>query len=140
MHKISLLLLALTVSNSVFSQNEGRSSSSIYLQPSDKADVIIPFSLTAEGHRFAPTWGLDQAWINEQNLKKGVNHMGKENVGIGRTAYRFTKALVNDSVLAPDVISVLRQRSNIFNSISATLPLVFTADQEAGTNEYYVTN
>ena len=70
-----------------------------------KADVTIPFDLSQTGHRFNPTWGLDQAWISEQNLRKGVNHMGKENVGIGRSAYRFTKPLINDSALASDIIS-----------------------------------
>ena len=57
------------------------------------------FSISGEGVRYAPTWGLDLAWINEQNLRKGVRHMGKENVGIGRTAFRSTEALVNDTNL-----------------------------------------
>lgn len=104
----------------------------------EKADVTIAFDLSQTGVRFSPTWGLDLAWINEQNLMKGVNHMGKENVGIGRSAFRFTKALINDSALASNIIDTLRIRSNLFNKISPTLPLVLTADQEGGTNVYYV--
>jgi hypothetical protein len=106
----------------------------------DKADVTLTFDLSRSGVRYEPTWGLDQAWISEQNLRKGMNHMGKENVGIGRTAFRFTKALLNDSALASELTSVLRQRSNMFNIVSPTLPLVFTADQEAGADEYFVKN
>jgi len=119
---------------------EQRASSSLYLQALKKADVNIPFALSAEGKRFEPTWGVDLAWISEQNIMKGVNHMGKENVGIGRIAFRFTDPLVNDSALSSGMISVLRQRCNLFNKIDKQLPLTLTADQEAGTNEYYVKN
>ena len=129
---------------------EKRSSSSLYLSAYKKADVSIPFAISAEGKRFSPTWGLDLAWISEQNIKKGINHMGKENVGIGRSAFRYTKELTNDSVLSNDDIKVLRQRSTIFNQVSTTLPIVLTADQEAvspnektgvtGPPEYFVKN
>ena len=106
----------------------------------EKADVTIAFDLSQTGHRFNPTWGLDQAWISEQNLRKGINHMGKENIGIGRSAYRFTYPLVNDSALAANVITKLKERSNIFNIVDKELPIVFTADQEAGTCDYFVVN
>ena len=138
--KLTMLLLAFMAGNSMSAQEEIRSSSSLYLQAADKADVTIPYDINAEGKRFQPTWGLDQAWISQQNLRKGINHMGKENVGIGRSAFRFTKPLINDSVLATDVINIMRNRSTIFDEVSPTLPIVFTADQEAGTNEYFVTN
>ena len=107
-----------------------------------KADVTVAYDLSQPGLRFnpTPTWGLDQAWIDEGNLRRGINHMGKENIGIGRSAFRFTKPLVNDSVLASDVIDVLRQRSNNLNIISRTLPIVFTADQEPGACDYFVVN
>ncbi|MBQ8127325.1 MAG: RICIN domain-containing protein [Prevotella sp.] len=117
-----------------------RSSSSLYLAPQAPADVTLPFSLQAEGHRFAPTWGLDQAWINEQNLRKGLNHMGRENIGVGRSAFRTTKALTNDSVLQSDQTSFLRQRANMFDIVDSKLPLILTADQEAGSDEYFVKN
>ncbi len=131
---IRLTIMAVTVLSTAtaFAQDEPRSSSSMNLPlyPST-ADVTVPFSITGEGKRFSPTWGLDQAWINEQNLRKGLNHMGKENVGIGRTAFRYTDVLENDSVLPSTMVDVLKERSNIFNIVSKTLPLVFTADQEA---------
>ena len=117
-----------------------RSSSSLFLQPQQRAAVTVAFDIADEGTRFTPTWGLDQAWINEQNLRKGINHMGKDNIGIGRTAFRFTKALTNDSVIAAADINYMRQRSNMFNIVNKELPLVFTADQEAGTDSYFVTN
>jgi len=109
-------------------------------QVTEKADVTVAFDLSQDGHRFSPTWGLDQAWVSESNLLKGINHIGRENIGIGRIAYRFSKPLVNDSALASDVISILRQRASLFNRVSSTLPLAITADQEAGTCDYFVVN
>ena len=103
-------------------------------------DVTIPFDLSQQGVRFQPTWGLDQAWISDQNMRKGINHMGKENVGIGRSCFRTVKALINDSVLDNDAINYMRRRANIFNQVSDTLPLVLTVDQEAGSDEYFVKN
>ena len=145
-----LFVVAALGAATAFAQEPVRSSSSLYLHAQKKADVSVPYAISAEGKRFHPTWGLDQAWPNESNLLKGINHMGKENIGIGRTAFRYSVALTNDSVLGAADITALRQRNTIFNKLSATLPLVFTADQEAvGPNdanpdrvppEYFVKN
>ena len=114
-HQLFLIAVAALFAATALAQDDVRSSSSLYLPAYKKADVSIAFDTKGEGKRFQPTWGLDQAWISEQNLKKGINHMGKENVGIGRSAFRTTKALINDSALASDQITRLRQRANIFN-------------------------
>lgn len=145
-----LFVVAALGAATAFAQEPVRSSSSLYLHAQKKADVSLPYAISAEGKRFQPTWGLDQAWPNESNLLKGINHMGKENIGIGRTAFRYSVALTNDSVLGAADITALRERNTIFNKLNATLPLVFTADQEAvGPNdanpgrvppEYFVKN
>ena len=136
------LLLTVIISSALHTAvAQERTSSSMYLLPQTKPDVSLFFSVEGEGTRYQPTWGLDLAWINEQNLRKGVRHMGKDNVGIGRSCFRATAALTNDTGLGSDQIAKLRQRSNLFNSVcSATLPLVLTADQEAGAVDYYVKN
>ena len=146
----TLIVVAALGAATAFAQDEVRSNSSQYLPAYAKPDVTVAFNISGEGHRFQPTWGLDQAWISEQNLMKGVNHMGKENIGIGRTAFRYTEVLINDSALSTSMINYLRQRSNLFNKVSPTLPIVFTADQEAVSPsdahpdrlppEYYVKN
>lgn len=142
--RISLsVMAALSAAFAVSQTDNPRSSSSQYLQALSKPDVSISFDIKGEGTRFDPTWGLDVAWIPSQwhhHVVTGINHMGKENIGIGRTAFRFNTPLVNDSALASDIISVLRERNTHLNQISPTLPLVLTADQEAGTNDYFVKN
>lgn len=140
-NRIILIALALLGGASAFAQSE-RLSSSIYLPVWQKADVSLSFDITAKGKRFSPTWGLDQAWISEQNMRKGINHMGKENVGIGRSAFRFNKPLSNDSLLDAKVIDTMRVRNRILDLASPQLPIVFTADQEAwgGTDASFVVN
>ncbi len=128
------------VSAFAHAQNEDRPvAASSFIVPAKPSQVVVPFSINGEGHRFNPIWGLDQAWINEQNLRKGINHMGRENVGIGRSAFRTRKALVDGTELPTDHINALTSRNKIFNIVSDTLPLVLTADQEAGVDAFYRT-
>ena len=141
--KIWILAVATLGTVNALAQDDVRASSSNYLPAYAKTDVNMSFTFASEGKRFTPTWGLDLAWYEsggEQNIMKGINHMGKENIGIGRTAYRFTKALTNDSILDAADVNYMRNRATLFNKISATLPLTFTADQEAGADTYFVKN
>lgn len=112
-------------------------SSSIYLNTVVPGGRIVSFASSGEGYRFNPIWGLDQAWISEQNFRKGINHMGRENVGVARSCFRVTKPLTNDTDLANDPINYLTRRNNIFRIHSDTLPLILTCDQEAGVDPYY---
>ena len=149
-NKTILTAVAALSAVTAFSQETVRPSASLYLPANAKPDVSITFSSSAEGKRFTPTWGLDQAWISEQNLLKGINHMGRDNIGIGRTAFRYSQALENDSALSSADLNALKRRNTIFNKLSTTLPMVLTADQEAvGPNddnpdrcppEYFVKN
>ena len=134
-----ILGTALMAAFTATAQDDKRLSSSIYLQPLPKTDVTIPFAVDAEGQRFQPTWGLDQAWIDEQNMRKGINHMGKENIGIGRSAFRMTLPLKNGE-LQGELITKLRERSRILALADPNLPVVLTADQGGTLNDIPVEN
>ena len=138
MYRKSIIFAACLMA-SASSMAQERSSSSINLKTYGKSDVMMMVDLNAEGKRFSPVWGLDLAWINEQNLRKGLRHMGASNVGIGRTAFRFKDALINGTELTQATINTMSQRSRLFDIVSPTLPLLFTADQEAGTDASFIT-
>ena len=38
----------------------------------EKADVSVAFDLSQPGVRYSPTWGVDVAWPNEQNVRKAL--------------------------------------------------------------------
>ena len=145
--RISLAVVALSVASMAFSQEE-RSSSSMYLQPTVKTDVFLPFSVSADGKRFDPEWGLDLAWMNERNLMSGMNHMGRANVSFGRSSYRVCAPLTNDVSLVKEQWQGMYQRNQLFNKISETLPVILNCDNgyspstTTGTNidAYYTTN
>lgn len=147
--RLSLMTVAALCAVTAFSQDNCRWSSSNYLPASAKPDVIVPFDITAEGKRFEPIWGLDLAWDNVQNLRKGINHMGLENIGIGRTSYRVYRPLIDDVSLTKDQIEGLKTRSDHFDRyVSKTLPLVINCDNGyiedghtgSNINAYYTLN
>lgn len=135
----TLATLLLTATSICHAQDERTASTSSFLNPTSASDRTVPFSISGSGKRYQPTWGLDQAWISEQNFRKGINHMGKENIGIGRSTFRVKNALVDDSKLDADATNYLTRRNRVFNILSEDLPLVLTCDQEAGVASYYRT-
>lgn len=90
-------------------------SSASFLQARQKADVTIPFRYTDEGTSTPIEWGLDLAWLDESNIKRGVNFAGKELIDIVRTSYRATES-VEDGVLSNDMVSKIRQRASFIKS------------------------
>lgn len=126
--KTKTYLLTACLLTSSLAMAQERLSSSINLKTFKKSDISMPIDVKAEGKRFSPIWGLDLAWINEQNLRKGLRHMGAENVGIGRTSFRVFSPLINDESLANDQINGLRERSNLFDIVRKDLPLVMNCD------------
>ena len=147
--RLTMLAVAVLSTATAVAQDDGqRSSSSVYLQALTKPDVTLSFDVKAAGKRYEPTWGLDQASIGKQVLKKGLNHMGKENIGIGRTSFRVLNPLKNDSELTSDMLEGLQTRADNFDIIDKNLPLVFNCDNgfmPAGhsgpyINTYYTSN
>lgn len=128
-HRTTLLAVAALSAAIAVPQNDGlRSSSSLYLQALSKPDVSLTFDIKGQGRRFNPTWGLDQAYISAQFLKKGKNHMGKENVSIGRTSFRVLNPLKNDKDLTTEMIEGLQTRATNFDLIDKELPLLVNCD------------
>ncbi|MBQ8158373.1 MAG: RICIN domain-containing protein [Prevotella sp.] len=141
---VTMALLSLSLS----AQEEVRSSSSIYLTVAPKADNVLSFSASAEGKKYEPEWGLDLAWINEGNLIRGLNHMGKENVAFGRSSYRVCAPLTGDTALVKAMWQGMRDRNTLFDKVNKNLPLILNCDNgyspstTTGTNidEYYTKN
>ena len=78
---------------------EPRVSSSMYLNPQPTGATLVPFSIFSDGLKFPIRWGLDVAWDSEQNVRKGINHIGKENISIMRSSFQTTYPLVDDKQL-----------------------------------------
>lgn len=75
-YKTLFTFAAFSVVSTAMAQ-QARPSSSIYLLAQAKTDVVIPFRPSDEGLRLPVRWGMDVAWNNEQNMRKGINFSGR---------------------------------------------------------------
>lgn len=136
-----VLLACLTLSTATATaQDAERASSSINLTQNKIPNTMIVFDIEAEGKKLPVRWGMDVAWANEQNVRKGVNHIGKENLSIVRGSFQTTKPLINDTDLTSAQITMLKERMRLINIVGDTVDVILNEDQEAGIDEYYVKN
>lgn len=63
-------------------------------------DRDVPFRLSDEGVTRPVEWGLDTAWPDEANMRRGVAFMGAENVDVVRVSFRPTHPLVDGDLQA----------------------------------------
>lgn len=126
------MLLAMPASAQV-----DRPSSSQYLSASPYSDVCVPFLISDEGIKLPVRWGMDVAWMSEQNMRKGINHIGSSNLSLVRGSFRTDEPLVNDSDLTNSQKTVLRERMRLTNMLSTTCDIILNSDQEAGVHSWY---
>lgn len=122
------------------SAQEQRISSSINLYPVALKSTIVPFSINDNGVKLPIRWGLDVAWANEQNVRKGINHIGKDNISIMRSSFQTTYPLINDTELTTAQKNMLDTRMKLINIVDKNVDVVLNEDQEAGIVSYYVQN
>ncbi|MBR5699225.1 MAG: RICIN domain-containing protein [Prevotella sp.] len=119
---------------------DNRSSSSQYLSTIANSDVVVPFRIGDEGVKLPIRWGMDVAWNNSQNMRKGINHIGKENLSLVRGSFRTDAPLAGDTALTSSQIRALRNRMQTINIMSDTCDIILNSDQEAGVDEWYGTS
>ncbi len=135
--KTLLTLSALALATATTAQ-QARLSSSIYLVPQAQTDVVVPFRPTDSGLRLPVRWGMDVAWNNEQNMRKGINFIGKENLTIARSSFQMNQELVGDTALTASQIQALRERTTTINLMGDDVDIVLNADQGDGSTDYII--
>jgi hypothetical protein len=78
-------------------------------------DRTISFSVSDTGVSKPIIWGLDLAWLSEENVRRGVAFMGANRVDVVRSSFTPTSALVNGDLQATE-LSRLNQRLTIINT------------------------
>jgi hypothetical protein len=78
-------------------------------------DRTVSFSVSDAGVSKPITWGLDLAWLDEGNIRRGVAFMGADRVDVVRSSFTPTAALVNGDLAATE-LSRLNQRLTIMNT------------------------
>ncbi|HEY8935430.1 MAG TPA: RICIN domain-containing protein [Cyclobacteriaceae bacterium] len=115
MIKLRLLFLIPLLGFSIVNTNAQTTSASNNLVAQPIPDRTVPFSVTDAGAAKPITWGLDLAWLSEENIRRGVAFMGSDRVDVVRSSFTPTAALVNGDLQAAQ-LSTLNQRLGIINS------------------------
>ena len=113
--------------------------SSDFMQAYKVADCVIPFDVSDAGTEYKVNWGMDTAWNWDFNVNRGVAHIGKENLSIGRVAYQPTLLVTtNDDgsyELTAAQKAALKSRCDNIKNLTGVTRINITADQEAYLNE-----
>lgn len=140
MKQRKLITMAMICCMATASAQDSRQSSSIYLSPTTPGATLVPFALNSEGIKLPIRWGLDVAWDSEQNVRKGINHIGKDNISIMRSSFQTTYPLINDEELTASQKQKLDTRTKLIDIVGKDIDIVLNEDQEAGIVSYYVEN
>ena len=76
-----LTLATMAQDVSVASANDG-------LVANKRTDVTVLFDAASAGVKTPVVWGLDTAWPSEDNMRRGVTFIGKEQLGTGRVSFQ----------------------------------------------------
>ncbi|MGE0019314.1 MAG: RICIN domain-containing protein [Draconibacterium sp.] len=129
-----ILLIALFFStgiNGVFAQETEKKVSSaadnLIVQPN--ADRTVWYNIADSGIYKPINWGLDLAWLDEVNVRRGIAFMGKENVDVIRSSFMPTLPLVGDTALQGEALLNTNKRIQIINKwLGASTQVVLNCD------------
>ncbi|MCK9209032.1 MAG: ricin-type beta-trefoil lectin domain protein, partial [Salinivirgaceae bacterium] len=113
-------------------------SGSNYLVVNPEADRSLFFNVSDTGVAKPIIWGLDLAWLSEENIKRGIAFMGKENVDIIRASFQPTLPLV-DGDLQQEQINVLNTRLNLIDLTGPNTKVMLNCDHPS-VDSWYVGN
>jgi hypothetical protein len=119
----SLFLLLVGAQN--MAAQTASTSSFLIAQPA--ADRTVLFYPTAAGVAKPFDCGLDVAWTDESNMRRGIAFMGAENVKVVRASFQPTYALVNGD-LQQAQIDALNERMRITNLAGKNIDVMLNDD------------
>ncbi len=101
-------------------------------------DRTVTFSISDTGEYKPITWGLDLAWLSEENIRRGIGFMGKERVDVIRSSFTPTSPIV-DGKLQTQEMSWLNQRLNIIKLLGPETKIVLNCDHPS-VNSWFIGN
>ena len=124
-------LIALSCSMMASAQRETVTpTSSSWLQTNGMGNTMLPFEYGGNGKEYVIDWGLDVAWNWDVNVNRGTNHIGKENLKVGRISFQTTDLVDENGNLSAAQRNELNRRLNNIAK-SGVKNLVINSDQEA---------
>jgi len=137
-HKQSLIMnknkfycfhVALAIALGIQAQQTSIPTANDYLEANKKTDATVNFNTQDEGKKTPVIWGLDTAWPSEDNIRRGVNHIGKEYLGTGRVSFQPSDLIDENGELSKNQKSYLNERLRLIG-LSGVKNIALNCDHE----------
>ncbi|HYX07111.1 MAG TPA: RICIN domain-containing protein, partial [Bacteroidales bacterium] len=103
-------------------------------------DRTVFYNVSDTGISKPLTWGLDLAWLDATNIRRGVAFMGADRVDVVRSSFMPTSPLVGDSALQGDALTNTSKRIAIINNyLGPTTKVVLNCDHPS-VDPYFLEN
>ena len=96
MKQFFTLLIACLASVLSASAQERAPHSSMWILAPTASSTRVNYLYKGEGVERRIRWGMDTAWMSENNVLCGVNHIGKEYLSYGRISFQPTDSVGDD--------------------------------------------
>ena len=120
---ITTILLLLGLGINVLSAQTTSASNNLVAQPIPDRTVL--FNIADAGISKSVLWGLDTAWANEANIRRGAAFMGQ--VDVVRVSFQPTLPLVNGDIQT-DQINAINLRIELVNWTGSSTKLAINCD------------
>ncbi len=120
-----LSIFAWTAANA---QIEEIATSSQQLTVDKTTATPVPYSIDDAGEQLPVIWGLDTAWPDEWNMRRGTAYIGTENIGVARVSFQPSDLIVNGELSSAQK-AALDRRLNLVRRSGAT-QLALNCDHE----------
>ncbi len=139
MKKSTLIIVLIALIINSFAQTTVNNSDikSSSLQIFQDADRNIYFNVSEEGVAKPIIWGLDLAWLDPVNIRRGTAYMGKENVDIIRSSFMPTDPLSNGALSGTALTNTNLRISYINTYLDAHTKVVLNSDHPSVNQFFY---
>ena len=104
-------------------------STSDYLVAQPVPDRTVFYNISDTGVSRPLIWGLDLAWLDATNIRRGIAFMGANRVDVVRSSFMPTNPLVGDSALQGDALTNTNKRLDIIkNYLGPNTKVVLNCD------------
>ena len=141
-HRMSLVGRVVLCSFFVFhfSLSAAQPTASDGIRPSALGGTNVVFSTIAEGEKYPIVWGMDAAWISQDNVKRGIAFIGKENISTLRVSFQPTEPLVGDTALTAKQRQDLSKRIAVARLLSRPYLIINSDPADGAVDPYFTTN
>lgn len=111
----------------------------MWLSAYTKSATQLPFAYDGQGKEFKVCWGMDTAWDDEGNVRRGAMWIGKDNISTGRISFQPNDLVGENLQLSSRQKKALSSRVNHI-LLSGTKEVQMNCDHEMLVADHYKTD